>query len=86
MYQVDRDITDVEIIDAFYEIIGLLLKGYNEPIREGFSKKSRAEQVGYDLTMCLIRKDIIHVGQKEEQQKLELEDRNEQRKDYQRAD
>ena len=40
------------------------------------SKKSRAEQVGYDLTMCLIRKDIIHVGQKEEQQRLELEGEN----------
>ena len=76
MYQVEREITDVEIIDVFYDIIDLLLRGYNEPIREGFSKKSRAEQVGYDLTMCLIRKDIIHVGQKEEQQKLELEDRN----------
>lgn len=86
MYQVEREITDVEIIDAFYEIIDLLLRGYNEPIREGFSKKSRAEQVGYDLTMCLIRKDIIHVGKQEDQQKLELEDRNEQRKDCQRAD
>ena len=76
MYQVEREITDVEIIDVFYEIIDLLLRGYNEPIREGFSKKSRAEQVGYDLTMCLIRKDLIHVGQKEEQQKLELEGGN----------
>ena len=76
MYQVEREITDVEIIDVFYEIIDLLLRGYNEPIREGFNKKSRAEQVGYDLTMCLIRKDIIHVGQKEEQQKLELEGEN----------
>lgn len=86
MYQVEREITDVEIIDVFYEIIDLLLRGYNEPIREGFKKKSRAEQVGYDLTMCLIRKDIIHVGEQEVQQKLELEDRNEQRKDCQRAD
>ena len=86
MYQVEREITDVEIIDVFYEIIDLLLRGYNEPIREGFNKKSRAEQVGYDLTMCLIRKDIIHVGEQEVQQKLELEDRNEQRKDCQRAD
>ena len=86
MYQVEREITDVEIIDAFYEIIDLLLRGYNEPIREGFNKKSRAEQVGYDLTMCLIRKDIIHVGKQDDQQKLELEDRNEQRKDCQRAD
>lgn len=86
MYQVERKITDVEIIDVFYEIIDLLLRGYNEPIREGFNKKSRAEQVGYDLTMCLIRKDIIHVGEQEDQQKLELEEINEKRKDCQRAD
>lgn len=86
MYQVDREFTDVEIIDAFEEILKTILRGYNEPIRKEFYRKSVAEQVGYDVIVFMTKNNFIHTGQKSDQEKLELEGRNEQRKDYQRAD
>ena len=73
MYQIDREIQDIDVIDAFYGVIEIVLKGYNEPIRDGFNKKSRSEQIGYDVTNYLMENQFIHIGQNEAQHRLDLE-------------
>ena len=73
MYQIDREIQDIDVIDAFYGVIEIVLKGYNEPIKDGFSKKSRSEQIGYDVTNYLMENQFIHVGQYDTQHRLDFE-------------
>lgn len=72
MYKIDRERTDIEMIDSLEDIIEIVLKGYNEPIRADFSKKSRSEQIGFDVTNYLRAHDMIQIGKSESQRKLEL--------------
>lgn len=72
MYKIDRERTDIEMIDSLEDIIEIVLRGYNEPIRADFSKKSRSEQIGFDITNYLRAHDMIQIGKSESQRKLEL--------------
>ena len=72
MYKIDRERTDIEMIDSLEDIIEIVLRGYNEPIRADFSKKSRSEQIGFDVTNYLRAHDMIQIGKSESQRKLEL--------------
>lgn len=72
MYKIDRERTDIEMIDSLEDIIEIVLRGYNEPIRADFSKKSRSEQIGFDVTNYLRAHDMIQIGKSESQRKLDL--------------
>ena len=62
MLRVQRDITDVEMIDALNEVIDIVVDCYQHPVREDFRKSSRSAQIGYDIQRCLLRHDLIRTG------------------------
>ena len=62
MTRAQRDVTDVEMIDALNEIMDRVIDCYNHPIRENYKKSSRAAQIGYDIQRCLLRHDLIRAG------------------------
>lgn len=72
MQRTERQLTDVEMIDAFLEILSIIIKGYKDPIRPEFYKESRAGQVGYDIVEHLVREDILRPGKLDQQEKLKL--------------
>ena len=72
MYKIDRERTDIEMIDSLEDIIEIVLRGYNEPIRADFSKKSRSEQIGFDVTNYLRSHNMIQIGKAESLRRLEL--------------
>ena len=72
MYKTERERTDIEMIDRLEDIIEIVLRGYNEPIRADFNKKSRSEQIGFDVTNYLRSHNMIQIGKAESQRRLEL--------------
>lgn len=80
MQKTDRELSDVEIIDTYMEILDLVESTYEDPIREDFKKQSRSAQLGYDLLRLLIDKGVIAPGKKDPQQKIDtrqIEEKNE---------
>lgn len=71
MQRTGIELTDIEMIDTFIEIVDLAIKAYDNPVREGFRRGSRCEQLGYDLVKLLMHKQIIKTGKGEGQQRLE---------------
>lgn len=57
-----RDVTDVEMIDALNEIMDIVIDCYNHPVREEYKKQSRSAQIGYDIQRCLLSHDLIRTG------------------------
>lgn len=72
MRRTAKELTDVEIIDAFEDIIDIVLKGNNEPIRKDFERYTRCTQIGYDIEVTLKNADIIEVGENYRQEKLKI--------------
>lgn len=72
MFKTERERTDIEMIDSLEDIIEIVLRGYNEPIRADFNKKSRSEQIGFDVTNYLRSHNLIQIGKAESQRKLDL--------------
>ena len=62
MLRVQRELTDVEMIDALDGIIDIVIDCYQHPIREGFEKSSRSAQIGYDIQRYLLDHRFIKVG------------------------
>lgn len=73
MQKTDRELSDVEIIDTYMEILDLIESTYEDPIREDFKKQSRSAQLGYDLLRLLIDKGVIAPGKKDPQQKIDID-------------
>ena len=61
MQRVQREITDVEMIDALEEIIDIIVDCYEHPVRDK-NTKFRAAQSGYDIQRCLLRRGLIRTG------------------------
>jgi len=72
MYKIERERTDIEMIDSLEDIIEIVLRGYNEPPRAEFMLKSRSEQIGFDVTNYLRSHNMIQIGKAESQRRLEL--------------
>lgn len=72
MIKSPRELTDVEIIDAFEAIIEMYLKANNEPIRPDFQKSSRMAQFGYDVSLYLYRHDLVRIGDGIKQEELNV--------------
>ena len=62
MTRAQRDVTDVEMIDALNEIMDIVIDCYNHPVREEYKKSSRSAQIGYDVQRCLLSHDLIRTG------------------------
>lgn len=73
MQKTERDLTDIEMIDALLDIVEIVIIAYDQPIRKEFEKKSRCEQVGYDTIRLLIDRGIMQTGKREGQMRLETE-------------
>lgn len=73
MQKTDRELSDVEIIDTYMEILDLVESTYEDPIREDFKKQSRSAQLGYDLLRLLIDKGVIAPGKKDPQQRMDTD-------------
>lgn len=72
MIKSPRELTDVEIIDAFEAIIEMYLKANNEPIRPEFQKSSRMAQFGFDVSRYLFEHDHVRIGDGIKQEKLNV--------------
>ena len=67
-----RELTDVEIRDAYEAIIEMYLKANNEPIRQEFAKSSRMAQFGYDVSRYLFDNDHVRIGDGIRQEELNV--------------
>ena len=59
MQRVQREVTDVEMIDALNEIIDLIVDCYDQPLRPEFDKSSRSAQIGHDVVKTLREKGLM---------------------------
>lgn len=59
MQRTERELTDVEIIDAFNEIVDLIVESYDAPVRKEFQSGSRAAQIGHDIVDHLHKRDVL---------------------------
>ena len=75
MQRVQREVTDVEMIDALNDIIDLIIENYDEPVRPEFQKDSRAAQIGHDIVQKLKEREILsryaNIGYQAQRQLLE---------------
>lgn len=62
MLRTQREVTDVEMIDALDGVIDIIIDSYNHPIREEYKKLSRSAQIGYDIQRYLLDHGLIRVG------------------------
>lgn len=72
MRRTERELTDVEIIDAFDKIVDIIINNYEQEVPESFRKESRAAWIGYKIQRMLLDKKIIETGKKEEQRRLKV--------------
>lgn len=72
MRRTERELTDVEIIDAFDKIVDTIINNYEQEVPESFRKESRAAWIGYKIQRMLLDEKIIETGKKEEQRRLKV--------------
>ena len=72
MRRTERELTDVEIIDAFDEILAIIICNYDRQVSEDFKKASRAAEIGYTIQKRLIELKIIEPGKNEDQRRMEV--------------
>ena len=76
MQKTERELTDIEIIDALMDIVDLVIRTYDNPIRDEFKKTSRCSQLGYDIIKLLMSRNFIKTGKTEAQISLETKQEN----------
>lgn len=72
MRRTERELTDVDIIDAFEDIIDIIMASNNGEVEEPYRKESRCAQTGHKITAYLLKKDIIEPGEPIHQKELKL--------------
>lgn len=72
MRRTERELTDVEIIDAFDKIVDIIINNYEQEVPESFRKESRAAWIGYKIQRMLLDEKIIETGKKEAQRRLKV--------------
>lgn len=48
-----------EIVDAFNEIVEIIVECYNHPLREKFKNETRSTQIGKDIETALLKRGIM---------------------------
>lgn len=64
MQRVQRQVTDIEMIDALEEIIDLIIDCYEHPVRKEHEKDARSTQIGHDIVKVLTKRDLIWIWTK----------------------
>lgn len=64
MQRVQREITDIEMIDALNEILDLIIDCYEAPVRPEYEKDSRSAQIGHDIVRVMTKRDLLWRWQK----------------------
>ena len=64
MQRVQREITDIEMIDALNEILDLIIDCYEGPVRPEYEKVSRSAQIGHDIVRVMTKRDLLWRWQK----------------------
>lgn len=72
MRRTERELTDVDIIDAFQEIIEIIIKSNQGEVEPPYRKESRCAQVGHKIETYLVRHQIIEPGEPVHQKELSL--------------
>lgn len=62
MQRTDKELSDVEIIDTYFEILDLIVRTYSEPLRADFVRQSRCAQLGYDILRLTLDRGVIALG------------------------
>lgn len=72
MRRTDRELTDVEIIDAFENIINIIIDNSEGEVLPQFKKESRAAQIGFLIQRLLLEAEIIEPGKPNYQRRLRM--------------
>lgn len=72
MRKTERELTDVEMIDALLHIVDIIIDDYDREVAPQFRKDSRAAQIGYEIQRFMIEAGIIEPGKSETQRRLEV--------------
>lgn len=64
------DLSFKEANESINDIVGIVLTANNEELRDNFKRSSRATQSGYDITMYLLKKGLIRLGDPQEKMKV----------------
>lgn len=72
MRRTDRELTDVDIIDAFDDIIDIIIESNQGEVLPPYRKESRCAQVGHKIQTYLVREKIIEPGEPIHQKELNL--------------
>ncbi len=67
-----RNMTDAEIINAFWSIVEIITTNYKKQVPESFRKESRAAWIGYLVQRFLLDEKIIETGDENEQRRFEV--------------
>lgn len=59
MQRVQREVTDVEMIDTLQEIIDLVIDNYGQGVAPEFQKASRASQIGKGIVDKLLERNLM---------------------------
>lgn len=59
MQRTEREVTDIEMIDALNEIIDLIIDVYNNPMRPEYENETRATQLGHDIVHHLTQRELL---------------------------
>ena len=72
MQRTRRALTDTEKIEAFEQILKIIIENSEQPVRKDFEKYSRAAQDGYDIKRYLMNQKILKTGVRNQQEKLNI--------------
>lgn len=72
MRRTDRKLTDGEIIDAFENIIDIIINNSEGEVLPQFKKESRAAQIGFLIQRLLLEAEIIEPGKPNYQRRLKM--------------
>lgn len=72
MRRTDRELTDGEIIDAFENIIDIIINNSEGEVLPQFKKESRAAQIGFLIQRLLLEAEIIEPGKPNYQRRLKM--------------
>ena len=59
MQRVQREVTDIEMINALNEILDLIIECYESPVRPEYEKDSRSAQIGHDIVRVMTKRDLL---------------------------
>lgn len=72
MIRSQKNLSYEEATEVVSDIVELVLEANNHELRKDFQRSTRATQAGYDITLYLMQKGLIRLGNNYSQQKMEV--------------